>query len=237
MVAFVITSRHSYRILHANKEIKWYDQKMELSKYKSDPAFAKHRQIALDIDATIFPLIDAMEAIGNHGLSVKACQNWEDLPRLCGGLEPMLGLIEQSQAFSHASKFSLIDGALMSLERFRFFGIKIHLMTLRKESLLSDTEQWLRYHAVPVETLTCQESFSKIELCQEAQIPVLIDDHPKTLEQAGQAGLTAFTLDYGYNQRAVSLYPTVYSAKNWNSMTNMVLGAIEANIKRTLVEG
>lgn len=202
--------------------------------YKDNPQFASQRQVMLDIDSTIYALVDAMALLpGGEACSAYKCATWDALPNLCGGVEKMLDLIDQAHRFEHMRKIGLMPGAKEAANILRDHGISIHMVTHRNPELIGDAQQFLKEEDFPHDSLICDHDADKVAICTEQRISVLIDDHPEILAAADKSGMSALTIHYPYNNKIIQNRDLNYAA-HWGELGPQVLGAVEAQIRKEL---
>ena len=91
-------------------------------------------------------------------------------------------------------------------------GHFIHITSHRADSARDATARWLDRIGLPHDELYC--SFDKIARCEEIGIDVLIDDSPKNLLRAVDAGMIAATILHPWN-RDLCEEEDVVCAEDW----------------------
>jgi len=101
------------------------------------------------------------------------------------------------------------------VRRWHEAGHFIHITSHRSVACHEATERWLTSIDLPYDELYC--SFDKVGRCQEIAIDVLIDDSPRNIEQAIEAGIVAATLRHPWN-RDVCDVEDVIAAEDWTEL-------------------
>lgn len=160
--------------------------------------------VAVDLDSTVFPLIDAIAALpGNEGFGMHEVDDWDYLIGRFGGLESMLATLGQAMRAEHALRVPPFAGAGEVLERLvARHNARLVVMTDRPPGLAPDTLAYLAHHRIPSAAVLCGRLADKVALCDLLGAGTIIDDRPSTLETAHRAGLQALTLAHPYNETA-----------------------------------
>lgn len=170
-------------------------------------------KLGLDVDSTLYPLIDAMGLLpGGDRVSYAALTNWDALPELCGGLDEMLALFDEAMAFEMMERVGLYSDAVEQIQQIAASGVEIVIVTDRPSNRMADTEDFLHSAGIPFASVEKKRSGEKVEYCLVNGIDVLVDDHPQTIAQAAAAGLPILALDQAYNRpdrpEACKAYPS-----------------------------
>lgn len=205
-----------------------------LYQHRSNPYVHQERQIALDVDSTIYPLINAMSSVGNlKTLDYPTIEAYEDLPGHCGGVERMKELFKQAMTFDVMKRIGLFPGTVQTLNALNEHGIRIHVMTTREPECRKDMERFLAEYAIPYESLACDMTSDKLALCRDRKIPILVDDHPEAIAGASTHGVQALSLAYPYN-RASLIKSQIPQTKDWGQLGPLILDHLEAGVRRRL---
>jgi uncharacterized HAD superfamily protein len=184
-------------------------------------------KVALDLDSTLYPLLDAMRLHpGGERVSYADVRGWEHLPELCdGGVPGMLQLFRAAMSYDTQMQVGLFDGAADAVRQLHADGADIHVMTARPADLHDDTERFLAAHQVPFVTLDCYDPMDKLGLCDRYGVDVIVDDHPDLLRDAVTAGKRALTLRWNYNAAVVDEL-SIPHATDWEALLQLIRGAL-----------
>jgi hypothetical protein len=205
-------------------------------RHRTDPRFASERQVAVDVDQTIFPLIPSIAGVpGGRLIAAGPFLTYECLTRRCGGLDGLLQILERATAFEHAARGGLFHGVRESLEHLRAHGFQIHFMTHRPEAHRQRTQRFLDHFELSYDSLTVSLDIDKPRACRERGISTLIDDKPQTILDADAAGVRPLSLSWTYNRDAIRRCLVPFAA-NWSDLTRQTLDATAALIETRLSE-
>jgi uncharacterized protein len=173
-------------------------------------------RIAVDIDSTLHHYWDQFAAIAKKRFGV-------DLPYETQlTWEVALLRPEQARAClaeSHTARYVLAavpyPGAVEAIRRWHDAGHFIQITSHRTTDAHEATAEWLDKIGLPYDELHC--SYDKVSRCIELEIDVLIDDSPKTLLQAAEAGITPATLMHPWN-RDLCEEEDVVCAPDWPTL-------------------
>lgn len=157
------------------------------------------QRLALDLDSTIYPLLDGMRRVpGGERVRYEDCHSWGTLFELCDGdyRKVLHGAWEPEVAIAVGA----FPGALPVLRRLHAAGVYIEVMTARPEKMRGATQEYLDALGVPHDELTLIEGEEKPGRCLERGIEVIVDDSPDTLLAARERGLRALGLEHRYNR-------------------------------------
>jgi phosphoglycolate phosphatase-like HAD superfamily hydrolase len=208
-----------------------------LYKHRDNPLFVRERQVALDLDSTLFPLLPAMRALpGGENIDIHTCATWDTIIEQAGGLDAALDLFRRAMQYEHMARHTPYAGVLETAQTLREHGVKMHVMTRRNPELAEGTLRWLADHDIIPDTFVCDMTTNKVQRCKRLGISVIVDDEPKCLEQAHAVGLDAITLLWPYNAPIVRQLG-VTGASDWLGVGNAVLDSVERRVLRTLMSG
>ncbi len=185
-------------------------------------------KLALDIDSTIFPMLEAVtrHEDGRH-IRLSDITEWHHLADLLGGVKPMFEVLGDVFTYDFMAGVGLYPGAAGWARRLHAEGHEIHVMTARPDECEADTRRFLSDQGVPFDSLRCTLVMDKAALCVQEGIGVIVDDQPQTIEDAHAAGLQVLTLAHEYN-REVRERLGVPGAGSWAQLGPMVLAACQA---------
>jgi len=200
-----------------------------------DPAFDEDRQIMVDMDSILFPILDAMASRSGGGrIKAEDIPTWLSLSGLVdGGVPRMLEIFDEVMEWEVMREFPPMPGAAESLAALRAHGCGLHVKTDRKEQFAASAERYLNHFGLPYDTFLCAPGIDKLAICQEEGIATIIDDHPDLLERAASAGLEALSLHYPYNVEVAARHQ-LKTAHSWPDLALHTAGAVEKRIKRRL---
>jgi uncharacterized HAD superfamily protein len=206
-------------LLHANRD---------------NPQVAAQRQVMLDVDSTVFPLIDAIaEHIGDPTLTTDRCTSWDSLPQLLGGVDRMMEVFEEVMTYETMMRHGVYPGVRETVEALHAHNVKIHINTHRPSSVAEDTARYLRDQGIHFDSFHCELGTDKVGFCRERGIEVLVDDHPDTLRSAVEHGLEGLALRYPFNEEVLRRHGLRH-ATDWRQLGHHVLDAVEERVLRAL---
>lgn len=186
------------------------------------------RQVMLDVDSTLFPLLEAMRRLpGGENVRMERCHSWEELPNLCGSPEKMFELFDGAMSLEGMRAVGLLPGARAATHALRRHGVAVHVATQRPAELAEDTERFLRESGLHFESIACGPDLDKVELCREMEIPLLVDDHPEALRSAKRARIRPFALHWPYNEQVLAEVGALDHGRDWLTLTKGLLETIK----------
>jgi hypothetical protein len=190
----------------------------------------RRRQVMLDLDSTVFPLVETMgPLIGRPDLSPADCPTWDSLMEHCGGLPGLKATLAKVFVFDVMAAAGAYPGAVQTAVALREHGIRIHVVTHRPEACEPDTRRYLEAIGLPFDVLVVHPTIDKVAYCVENGIEVLVDDHPKLISDASAAGLSVCALRFPYNLDALA-GAGLSGAESWSQLCLDVLDAVEARV-------
>lgn len=202
--------------------------------HRDDPRVADDRQVLLDFDSTVFPLLHAIGSENGHEhVTYETMNTYEQLVDDCGGVKPMLEMFDRVMPFSNMRRYPPFDGVRQFAEELAAANVRVHVVTDRKDHLLGDVARYLNFYGIPYASLTCELGIDKIAWCRDHHVGVLIDDHPQVLQRAASAGMAPVSLRYPYNGAALDEHELPH-AEDWQELPGHVIDAIEDQIAATL---
>ena len=156
-------------------------------------------RIAIDIDSTLHHYWDVLSRAARDRFGV-------DLPyeqQITWGitlLKPrqVQACVEDTHRDAAILDATPYPGAVETVRAWREAGHFIHITSHRAVSAQGATATWLQEIGLPYDELYC--SFDKVSRCIELEIDVLIDDSPRTLLRAAEAGMTPATIVHPWNR-------------------------------------
>ena len=98
-------------------------------------------------------------------------------------------------------------------------GHWIHVTSHRRLQTAEATTRWLHEIGMPFDDLHC--SFDKVTRCLELGIDVLVDDSPRNIDRAREAGITPATIIHPWNAELVER-EGVIAARDWAELRRLV---------------
>lgn len=191
---------------------------------------ARRRQVMLDLDSTVFPLVETMgRLLGRPALSPADCPTWDSLVDHCGGLDGLKATLAEVFVFDVMHAAGAYPGAVETARALTEHGVRIHVVTHRPEACADDTRRYLEQVGLPFDVLVVHPTIDKVAYCAEHGIEVLVDDHPKLIEAAAAAGLAVCALRFPYNEQALT-HAGLTGATSWSELSVQVLDAVEARV-------
>ncbi len=170
-------------------------------------------RIAIDIDSTLHHYWDRLSEAARRRFGIELPYE-EQFDWGVTRLKPKQ--LEVCIAETHSDAAILAStpypDAVPTVEAWHAAGHFIHITSHRQVACHGATEQWLQRIGLPYDELYC--SFDKVGRCQEIAIDVLIDDSPRNIEQALEAGIVVATLRHPWN-RDVCDVEDVIAADDW----------------------
>lgn len=200
-----------------------------------DPRLAAQRQVMIDFDSTIFPLIDAMadHPLGSE-ITYEVIQRYEDLPKACGGIERMLLIFDEVMGYRAMRSYAPFPGAPDAINRLAQRDFAVHVVSNRDPGLEDDVGRWLADHGIEVSSVVCAERLDKVSWCRENGVEIMVDDHPGTLSAAHAAGLEVRSLAFNYNRRELQAAGLPLS-RDWRELAEHLDDSAETALARSAV--
>lgn len=156
--------------------------------------------IAVDLDSTVFPLLDVIGSFPEHtGFSMEEVGHWDYLVDRFGGIAPLLDLFDRAMSREHSLEVAPYDGAVQVLDGLvRRHNARVVVMTDRPLRRVEDTIAYADAYRLPYAAILCGRLPDKTSACQTLEAQILVDDRPSTIEAAHAAGLSPLTLAHPY---------------------------------------
>ncbi|WP_217925047.1 5' nucleotidase, NT5C type [Miltoncostaea oceani] len=185
--------------------------------------------IALDLDSTVFPLIDAVASIpGNEDFSMSEVSHWDYLIGRFGGIAPMMELLEAAMHPDRSLHVAPYAGCREVLtEIIEAHNARLVVMTDRPLRCVGHTREYLDHHDLPYSAILCGRMSDKITISRLLGARTIIDDRPSTLEAAHAAGMATLTLAHPYNA-SVRSELGIAPADDWNQLAPALAAALAA---------
>jgi 5'(3')-deoxyribonucleotidase len=146
-----------------------------------------------------------------------------DWPRATDATTQLCLRLSADPAF--AGRLEPIPYMAEALRQLAAAGYRLHVVTVRPESVRGVTRRWLARQGVGicVEEIHCVErGLDKVEVARELGYVAFVEDNHTTAEALGAAGVRSYLLDAPYNR-----LPARYSVRvqDWRALLQAFLGA------------
>ena len=170
-------------------------------------------RIAIDIDSTLHDYWEQFAAAVRRRFGVTLPYEdqvtWEvTLLRP----EQVRAAVTETHGERHVLAAAPYPGAVEAVRAWHEAGHFIHITSHRAADCHPWTAAWLDRIGLPYDELYC--SFDKISHCAEIGIDLLVDDSPRNLERAIEAGMRTATLLHPWN-RELCETEDVVCAEDW----------------------
>ena len=197
---------------------------------------APMRQIMLDLDSTVFPLIETIgHHVGRPGFSPHDCETWDSLVEHLGGVPQLIQVLDEVLVYEKMMSGGVYEGAVEAVHALRDHGVRVHVVTDRPAHVFDDTRRYLLDHDLPFDELVVVPKVDKLAYCTEQQIGVVVDDHPELIRRAHRAGLDVCALRYPYNTPSLDACGLT-GARDWREMGGQVFDAVERRVMAPLAQ-
>jgi hypothetical protein len=183
--------------------------------------------LALDVDSTVWdvstPFRDAVREITGDAPDLETVFTWAQVLDAYGEKDTAL-IYERVLAPERIRMRELYPNAAEILRRLQTErGLRIHFVTRNHdpEALRPHLSPWLREHFGPEVGLTIT-SGEKTGVLRELHAFGVVDDHPRTLVAAAEAGLWAATKIQPWNREVVAERPDVRGFDDWLEMPRLL---------------
>jgi uncharacterized protein len=156
-------------------------------------------RIAIDIDSTLHHYWDQLERAAKRRFGVSLPYD----EQVTWGItllrpEQVRACIEETHRDEQVLAAEPYPGAVEVIRGWHEAGHFIHITSHRADTARDATARWLERIGLPYDELYC--SFDKVARCEQIGIDVLIDDSPKNLARAVDAGITGATIVHPWNR-------------------------------------
>jgi len=170
-------------------------------------------RIAIDIDSTLHHYWDlfALLARKRFGIALAYDQQvtWE-IVQLRD--EQVAALVSETHRAEHVLAAEPYPGAVEAVTAWHGAGHFIHVTSHRAPDAHDATVAWMERIGLPFDELHC--SWDKVTRCAEIGIDVLIDDSPRNILRAQEAGIVPATIAHPWN-RELCVEEGVVCARDW----------------------
>jgi uncharacterized protein len=174
-------------------------------------------RIAIDIDSTLHHYWDQLERAAKRRFGVSL--PYEE--QVTWGItllrpEQVRACIEETHRDEQVLAAEPYPGAVEVIRGWHEAGHFIHITSHRADTAREATARWLERIGLPYDELYC--SFDKVARCEQIGIDVLIDDSPKNLARAVDAGITGATIVHPWNRDLCEEEEDIVCAPDWPSL-------------------
>jgi uncharacterized protein len=177
-------------------------------------------RIAVDIDSTLHHYWDQLSAIAKRRFGVdlpyETQLTWE-ISRLRP--EQVHLCVRETHSERYVLAAEPYPGAVEAIRRWHEAGHFIQVTSHRTREAHEATARWLDEIGLPNDELWC--SFDKVGRCVELGVDVLIDDSPRTLIKAAEAGITPATILHPWN-RDLCEEEDIVCAEDWPTLARLL---------------
>jgi uncharacterized protein len=184
-------------------------------------------RIAIDIDSTLhhhWPLV-AAAAERRFGVDLPYEQQFPWASRRLSE-EQLRVCIEDTHSDEAIAGTRPYPHAVETLNGWYGSGHYLHITSHRPERSLTATRRWLDDIGVRHHELYCGSD--KVARCRQIGIDLLLDDNPKNLLQALEAGILAATLRHPWTQDVCDV-PGVICAADWRELARVLEPVLDGN--------
>jgi uncharacterized protein len=156
-------------------------------------------RIAIDIDSTLHHYWPQLERVAKRRFGVSLPYEEQfDWGITVLRPEQVRACIAETHKDEHVLAAEPYPGAVETVRAWHEAGHFIHITSHRVDTARGATARWLDRIGLPHDELYC--SFDKVARCEEIGIDVLIDDSPKNLMRAVDAGIIGATILHPWNR-------------------------------------
>lgn len=207
-----------------------------LQLHRHNETLAQERQLLLDFDSTVYPLLSAMERHPlARGVSYESVQSWGGLIDDCGGRERLAAVLDDVLAYEWMREHPPFDGVQEAMERMRSDGVRVRVVSDRSPHLREHVQRYLDDHQIHYDSVLCQSGIDKINWCVANQVTTAVDDNPNFLAATRAAGISALSLSFIYNREALIEHSHPH-AEDWVSLADHLSCVLAANVQRAITD-
>lgn len=173
-------------------------------------------RIAIDIDSTLHHYWDLFALLARRRFGVTLAYEEQvtwDIVQL--RREQVAALVAESHRPEHVIGAAPYAGAVETISGWHAAGHYIHITSHRSTDAHDATVAWLEQIGLAYDDVHC--SWDKISRCTEIDIDVLIDDSPRNILRAQEAGIVPATLAHPWN-RELCREEGVICAADWHEL-------------------
>jgi uncharacterized protein len=173
-------------------------------------------KIALDIDSTLHHYWDLLQRVARERYGVELpYEEQRDWGITALERDAVVHCVEETHSDENILAGVPYDGAVETVRDWHEQGHWIHVTSHRRAQTAAATARWLEQIGMPFDDLHC--SFDKVTRCVELGIDVLVDDSPRNIDRAREAGIVAATIVHPWNEHLVT-EDGVIGARDWHEL-------------------
>jgi len=116
-----------------------------------------------------------------------------------------------------------LPGAKEIISELKDMGVKVYLITARKEKFKELTINWLNHHQLPFDKLIMTSE--KATSCAENNIDIMVEDEPENCKSIAACS-KVLCMSYKYNEDLEG-YKNIIRVSSWDEIYNIVLQYID----------
>lgn len=117
-----------------------------------------------------------------------------------------------------------LPGARETIDELKRKGVKIYLITARKERYREITLNWLKHHQIPFDKLIMTSE--KADACVENQIDLMVEDESENCKSISNK-IKVLCMSYKYNEELESV-KNIVRVSGWDEIYNIVLQSLSS---------
>lgn len=173
-------------------------------------------KIALDIDSTLHHYWDLLQRVARDRYGVELpYEEQRDWGITALARDAVVHCVEETHSDENILAGVPYEGAVDTVRSWHERGHWIHVTSHRRPHTAQATARWLERIGMPFDDLHC--SFDKVTRCVELGIDVLVDDSPRNIARAREAGMVAATIVHPWNEHVVGR-DGVIGARDWHEL-------------------
>ncbi len=182
--------------------------------------------VLIDIDGTVWALEAALARhFGRPDLAAPMRQ-WGDLGQRCGGEANLRAMMREITTLEVMREHPPFEGVREAVQALVDDGVPCHFVTRRPAADATALGPWLDHFEIPRTRLVARARINKAAYCVEHGLTAAVDDHPETIKQMLEFGVTPLTIAHPYN-RAVCRRLNVICESTWATLTPHVRAAVD----------
>jgi uncharacterized protein len=173
-------------------------------------------RIALDIDSTLHHYWDLLQRVARERYGVELpYEEQRDWGITALERDAVVHCVEETHSDENILAGVPYEGAVDTVRAWHERGHWIHVTSHRRPQTAEATARWLERIGMPFDDLHC--SFDKVTRCAELGIHVLVDDSPRNIERALEAGIVPATILHPWNEHLIGR-EDVIAARDWEEL-------------------
>jgi beta-phosphoglucomutase-like phosphatase (HAD superfamily) len=182
-------------------------------------------KIALDIDSTLHHYWDLLQRVARERYGVELpYEEQRDWGITALERDAVVHCVEETHSDENILAGVPYEGAVETVRGWHEQGHWIHITSHRRPQTAEATARWLEQIGMPFDDLHC--SFDKVTRCVELGVHVLVDDSPRNIARAREAGMLAATIVHPWNEHLVG-HDGVIGARDWDGLRSQLDPVLE----------